>query len=41
MKWLDKITDSMDINQSEQTLGDGEGKPGVLRSMGSQRAGNN
>ena len=41
MKWLDNIADSMDIDRSEQTLGDGEGKPGVLWSMGSQRAGNN
>ena len=34
MKWLDSITNSMD-----QTLGDGEGqgKPAVLQSMGSQR----
>ena len=25
MKWLDNIADSMDIDRSEQTLGDGEG----------------
>ena len=30
MRWLDSITDSMDVNlRSEQTLGDGEGQ-GVL-----------
>ena len=38
MKWLDGIN----VHESEQTLGDSEGqggKPGVLQSMGSQRAG--
>ena len=38
MRRLDGITKSVDI--FEQTLGDSEatGKPGVLQSMGSQRA---
>ena len=36
MRWLDGITDSIDV-EFEQTPGDNEGrKPGVLQSMGSQ-----
>ena len=36
MRWLDGITDLM--NKFEQALGvdDGQGKPGMLQSMGSQ-----
>ena len=38
MRWLDDITDSMD-NEFEQAAGGdaGQGKPGVLQSMGSKR----
>ena len=36
MRCLDGIIDSMDMSLSK-LLGDGEGKPGVLQSMGSQR----
>ena len=35
MRWLDGITDSMDA--FEQTLGDSEGKPGLLQFTGLQR----
>ena len=39
MRWLDNITDSVDMNLSK--LGDRErtGKPGVLSSVGLQRVG--
>ena len=39
MRWLDGITDLM--NEFEQALGvgDGQGKPSILQSMGSQRVG--
>ena len=39
MRWLDGITDLM--NKFEQALGvdDGQGKPGMLQSMGSQKNG--
>ena len=36
MKWLDSMTDSMDINGRSRRQW-GTGKPGVLQSMGSQR----
>ena len=39
MRWLDSITDSMDMNKSKfwELVKDGE--PGVLQSTRSQRAG--
>ena len=41
MRWLDGITDSMDMSLSKLRSWWWTGKPGVLRSMGSQRVGHN
>ena len=39
MRWLDGITDSMDMNLNRLLELSWRGKPGVLQSMGSQRVG--
>ena len=39
MRWLDGITDLMDMSVSKPRKLLMEGKPGVLQSMGSQRVG--
>ena len=39
MRWLDSITDSMDMNRANSRREWRTGKPSVLQSMGSQRVG--
>ena len=41
MRWLDDVTDSMDISLSKVWEIVKEGKPGMLQFMGSQKAGHN
>ena len=36
-EWLNGITDSMDMFEQAQGVGDGQEKPGILQFMGWQR----
>ena len=39
MRWLDDLTDSLDMSLSKPWEMVGTGRPGMLQSMGSQRVG--
>ena len=41
MRWLDSISNSVDVNLSQLRERMKDRKPGVLQSMGSQRVGHN
>ena len=41
MRWLDSVTDSMNMNLSKLQETEKDKEPGVLQSVGSQRAGHN
>ena len=41
MRWLDGITNAMDMNLAKLEDMVREGRPGMLQSMGSQRVGHN
>ena len=41
MRWLDSVTDSMNMNLSKLQETEKDKEPGVLQSVGLQRAGHN